>query len=427
MERDQGFHRAQRQCWETRLSKKGWGALGRKLTADCVTPSPANVTLRASRDCRKGRDIWLSLENESGNKAAFTPRGLVGQPLKPEQRRGFDTHFSFNNPCHWTSPGISLFQPPRDPGFLHPGCMCLFSAHLCAFVGQHSWQVPEDALHPAGLKLPALGVPALARALLEHPADRVLMMAAASRCSHQTKKKKPRGSARMQGSRCFSEESACAPALPCRAPGAAALASPWKSLRALEGSGGHGGEQPAVSIKGRTPLLVRVLPTASGLALRLSCYLCLSFACFSWGPPPALPGEPEHLPSAPQAGWKGGSVAGSSSISRTSRNVLPGEPPWLPPSFFIHENSISLGAGCQRQPLKRGVLRPPLPRAGPLPSGQQSCPGAAPDSGTRELATRSTCAHPTQAARAGTGRSGSPGHTPQSQSTPKTKSHTYSK
>lgn len=83
------------------------------------------------------------------------------------------------------------------------------------------------------------------------------------------------------------------------------------------------------------------------------------------------PGELEHLPNAPKAGWKGGSVAGSSSISRTSRNVLPGEPPWLPPSFFIHENSISLGAGCQRQPLKRGVQWPPFPRTGPRPSGQQ--------------------------------------------------------
>lgn len=105
--------------------------------------------------------------------------------------------------------------------------------------------------------------------------------------------------------------------------------------------------------------------------MRLSCYLCLSFAYLSWGTQPAPPGELEHLPNAPKAGGKGESVAGSSSISRTSRNVLPGEPPWLPPSFFIHENSISLGAGCQRQPLKRGVLRPPLLRAGPHLSGQQ--------------------------------------------------------
>lgn len=92
-----------------------WGNLPRKLTADCVTPSPANVTLRVFGDCRKGGDIWLSLQNELGEKAAFTPCGLRGQPLKPEQRRGFDTPFSFNNPCHWTSPGISLSPQSWDP------------------------------------------------------------------------------------------------------------------------------------------------------------------------------------------------------------------------------------------------------------------------------------------------------------------------
>lgn len=87
------------------------------------------------------------------------------------------------------------------------------------------------------------------------------------------------------------------------------------------------------------------------------------------------PGELEHLPNAPKAGWKGG----RSSISRTSRNVLPGEPSWLPPSFFIHENSISLGAGCQQQALQREVLWP-----------TESCPGVVPDSGTGEVATLSS-------------------------------------
>lgn len=188
----------------------------------------------------------------------------MGQPLKPGQRRGFDTHFRFNNPCHWTSPGISLFQPPRDPGSLHPGCMCLFSAHLFPSVGQHSWQVPEDALHPTGLKLPALGVPALARALLEHPAGRVPVTAAA-RCPHQTKKKKkPEDLPACKGAGASLKSQPVL--LPCLAVLRGLL--PWHPLgRASErwkAARGHGGEQRAVSIKGRTPLLVRVLLTASG-------------------------------------------------------------------------------------------------------------------------------------------------------------------
>lgn len=260
----------------------------------------------------------------------------MGQPLKPGQRRGFDTHFGFNNPCHWTSPGISLFQPPRDPGSLHPGCMCLFSAHLFPSVGQHSWQVPEYALHPTGLKLPALGVPALARALLEHPAGRVPVTAAA-RCPHQTKKKKPRGSASMQGSRCFSEESACPPALPCRAPGAAALASPWKSLRALEGSAGtrrraacseHQRQNPSAS-------------SCSADSQRVS--LCLS-AVTSAFLSPASPGAhgqplPESRSTSPalprQAGKQGAWPGAAAFPGRAGMCSQESRPGFLPHSLFM--------------------------------------------------------------------------------------------
>lgn len=63
--------------------------------------------------------------------------------------------------------------------------------------------------------------------------------------------------------------------------------------------------------------------------------------------------------------------------------MLPGEPSWLPPSFFIHENSISLGAGCQQQALQREVLWP-----------TESCPGVVPDSGTGEVATLSSVHSP---------------------------------
>lgn len=184
----------------------------------------------------------------------------------------------------------------------------------------------------------------------------------------------------------------------------------------------------------QNPPLVRVLLTASGACIA-SQLLPLPFFCLLLpGHTASPPGELENLPDAPKAGWKGGSVAGSSSISRTSRNVLPGEPPWLPPSFFIHENSISLGAGCQRQPLKRGVLWPPLPRAGPRPSGQ---PRAVPGQfltrlqGRRphsaDVHTPPGVPHKQTAWQPDTGRSGSPGHTPESRSTPKTKSHTHSK
>lgn len=94
------------------MAKRAWGALGRpsqKADGRLCHSQPSQCHPQSLWGLKERRDIWLSLQNELGDKAAFIPRGLRGQPLKPEQRRGFDTHFSFNNPCHWTSPGISLF------------------------------------------------------------------------------------------------------------------------------------------------------------------------------------------------------------------------------------------------------------------------------------------------------------------------------
>lgn len=80
----------------------------------------------------------------------------------------------------------------------------------------------------------------------------------------------------------------------------------------------------------KNPLLVCV-PADSRrvLHLCLSCYLCLPFApssCSRWkhSQPPESQDTSQTLPR--QAG-NAGALAGSSSISRASRNVLPGEPP----------------------------------------------------------------------------------------------------
>lgn len=160
-----------------------WEDHSRKLMADCVTPSLANVTLRVPGDCRKGRDIWLSLQNKLRDKADFIPHGLRRQPLKPEQRSGFDTHFSFNNPCHWTSPGISLFlqspgpQNPLGPWFppcrLHvlflskslPLCRAARPAGPSGCTSPH-WPQARGC-QPWGCRP---GGTSPGRALLEHPA-----------------------------------------------------------------------------------------------------------------------------------------------------------------------------------------------------------------------------------------------------------------
>lgn len=91
----------------------------------------------------------------------------------------------------------------------------------------------------SGRRLPALGVQVLVGALLEHPAG-LSPSGVCSKADVPTKPKKktqknPQGSANMQGIRWFSAEGDSPPALPCCAPGAAALASPWKSLRSREG------------------------------------------------------------------------------------------------------------------------------------------------------------------------------------------------
>lgn len=127
-----------------------------------------------------------------------------------------------------------------------------------------------------------------------------------SKADVPTKPKNPQGSATVQGSRCFSAELACPPAPPCWAPGAAALASPWKSVRPLEGRSwgcgaaqGHGGvlrgEQPAVSIKGRTPLLV-CAPADSQRVL-----LCLSAVTSAFLSPtsPGAHSQPPRRDGAP--------------------------------------------------------------------------------------------------------------------------------
>lgn len=83
--------------------------------------------------------------------------------------------------------------------------------------------------------------------------------------------------------------------------------------------------------KGKNPPLVSV-PADSRQALLLClscCYLCLSFAYLSWdrwkhGQPPQRARTP---PKLSEGRLEMGSVAGSSSISRASRNVLPGELP----------------------------------------------------------------------------------------------------
>lgn len=103
----------------------------------------------------------------------------------------------------------------------------------------------------------------------------------------------------------------------------------------------------------------------------------------------------------------------------------------LPPSFFIHENSISLGAGQPEASSEvRCAVAPPLLKTCPHSSGQQTAaPGPFPTSGVQGRWPQSECVRtpagipvgrPHHSARAGMGRTGIPSHTPRRcQSTPK--------
>lgn len=271
---------------------------------DFVTPSPAHVTLRAPGDCRKGRDIWLSLQNRLGDKEAFIPHGLRGQPLKPEQRR-FDTHFHFNNPCHWTSPGISLFLQslePQNPLGTLVSSMQAAHANLCPFVGQYGWQVPADAFHPTGLRQEAAGPGGTSPGEGSAGASRwaeSLWRLQQSRCSHQTEKKTPKKPpricqhARDQVVLCRRRFSSCI-ALLC-----SGGCCPGIPLEEPQIAGRHGGvcrrEQRAVSIKGKSSLLV-CAPADSQRVL-----LCLSAVTSAFLSPtyPGARSQPPRRAGAP--------------------------------------------------------------------------------------------------------------------------------
>lgn len=84
--------------------------------------------------------------------------------------------------------------------------------------------------------------------------------------------------------------------------------------------------------------------------------------------------DPGELPDPPRAGWKGGSAfAGRAGM------CSPGSRPVLPPSFFIHGNSISSHAatgilrdpGCLSSPARGSLPRTQLPRA--VPASRLCC------------------------------------------------------
>lgn len=135
-----------------------------------------------------------------------------------------------------------------------------------------------------------------------------------------------------------------------------------------------------LSIEERKPRLVRVPADSRRVSfLCLSCYLCLSFASSSQGGwkcscPPREPGHPRTLPR--QAGNAGASPAAAAAFPGRAGMCSQGSRPELPPSFFIHENSISQAAGQPEASCEPRGAGPPAPKSCPHTSGPQpAAPG----------------------------------------------------
>lgn len=146
--------------------------------------------------------------------------------------------------------------------------------------------------------------------------------------------------------------------------------------------------QPAhFATKGNNPLLVCVPPDSRRvLLLCLSCYLCLPFASSSCGrwkhsqPPESRDTSQTLLRQAGNAEHWPGAAAFPGRAGMCSQ----GSRPALPPSFFIHENSISLGAGQPETYSEVGVPRPPFRQACSHTSGQQTAAPGQFLTGTRQ-------------------------------------------
>lgn len=141
--------------------------------------------------------------------------------------------------------------------------------------------------------------------------------------------------------------------------------------------------------------------------------------------------EPGHLPNSPKAGWKWGASLGAAAFPGRAGMCSQGSCPVLPPSFFIHENSISLGAGQPEASSEvRCAVAPPLLKTCPHASGKETAAlGPFPTSGVQGRWPQSECVRtpagipmgrPHHSARAGMGRTGVPSHAPRRcQSAPK--------
>lgn len=150
----------------------------------------------------------------------------------------------------------------------------------------------------------------------------------------------------------------------------------WELVGGAEGWRSTPAAQPAhFASKGNNPLLVCVPPDSRRvLLLCLSCYLCLPFASSSCGrwkrsqPPESRDTSQTLLGQAGNAEHWPGAAAFPGRAGMCSQ----GSRPALPPSFFIHENSISLGAGQPETSSEVGVPWPPFRQACPHTSGQQT-------------------------------------------------------
>lgn len=352
--------------------------------------------------------------------------------MKPRQMRVLTPTFIFAAPDSGPALGFPCFCRAWDPHSplrslvrLQPGCTGFFSANLCPSYGQHGWQTQPGALHPAAalcrLLGPRLPVPA------KYQLRRRGSAGASHRWSHSDSSRHLTAVAKQMFPPDHQRnprmcQSTMEQVLLCSASSShrtALLCSrgllPWPTLgrataRWTLGAGrqcrGMKESVPAsaarrLSIKGekKNPLLVCV-PADSRrvLLLCLSCYLCLSFDCLSWGrwklsqaprrarPPPRLsPGRletQEHRPAAAAFPGRAGMCS-------------QGSCPALPPLFCIHENSISQGAGRPEASSEVGGAVPPAIRLPTRFWAADSCPGAVPNfRGTREMAALSMGASP---------------------------------
>lgn len=171
------------------------------------------------------------------------------------------------------------------------------------------------------------------------------------------------------------------------------LAPAWRPPAHPHSPGSREGSEPAGTarprVQGNSPWRVRS-PREQAAGCSVPC------------PPPSFaslsPRAPRGCkpPDFPQAGWRGGSTAGSS-ICRKAGMCSPGSCSAIPPSFFIHGNSLSSRAtqGCLdtgvpgRWDASARAMRAPLPSG--CATDSAGCAGPRPAALGRSLHPRLHC------------------------------------